>query len=103
MGTDVAVVPEAADHPILARVGPGRWHSRSSIYRVLPVDEKATVLLSGSATNVSEPVAWTRRYEDCRVFFTSLGHRDDFAQPQFRMLLVGAIHWAMNRPVPESK
>jgi len=103
LGTDVTVATQAADHPILARVRPTQWHSRGSIYRVKPLDEKATVLLVGSVLNLSEPVAWTRSYKGGRVFFTSLGHRDDFAQPQFRMLLVGAIHWAMDRPVPELK
>ena len=103
LGTNVTVAAQAADHPILARVKPRQWHSRGSIYRVKPLDEKATVLLVGSVLNLSEPVAWTRSYKGGRVFFTSLGHRDDFAQPQFRMLLIGAIHWAMNRPVPALK
>jgi nicotinamidase-related amidase/type 1 glutamine amidotransferase len=102
-GTDVAVVPKAADHPILAHVRPAQWHSRGSIYKVTPVDQQATLLLAGSVLNLSQPVAWTRTYKGGRVFFTSLGHRDDFAQPQFRMLLVGAVHWAMDRPVPELK
>jgi len=103
LGCDLTVPPEAADHPILAHVKPTQWHSRGSIYEVQPLDEKATVLLVGSVLNLKEPVAWTRNYKGGRVFFTSLGHRDDFAQPQFRMLLVGAIHWAMGRPVPELK
>jgi nicotinamidase-related amidase/type 1 glutamine amidotransferase len=103
LGTEVAVAPEAAGHPILAHVKPAQWHSRGSIYEVRPLDEKATVLLVGSVLNLKEPVAWTRNYKGARVFFTSLGHPDDFAQPQFRMLLVGAIHWAMGRPVPELK
>ena len=101
LGTEVTVAPQAAGHPILAHVKPAQWHSRGSIYRVRPVDEKATVLLVGSVLNLNEPVAWTRQYKAARVFFTSLGHRDDFNQPQFRMLLLGAIHWAMGRPVPE--
>lgn len=103
LGTDVKVAPQAADHPILAHVMPTQWHSRGSIYRVGPLDEKATVLLAGSVLNLEEPIAWTHSYKGSRIFFTSLGHRADFAQPQFRMLLVGAIHWAMNRPVPELK
>ena len=45
-------------------------------------------------------MAWTHRYKDSRVFYTSLGHLDDFDAPSFRRLLVNAVFWAMNREVP---
>jgi type 1 glutamine amidotransferase len=98
-GADVAVAAEAAKHPILAGIQTPQWHSRGSLYNIRLVDAKAEVLLRGSTKDLAEPVAWTRNYKGGRVFYTSLGHRDDFAQPQFQMLLVGALHWAMNRPV----
>jgi len=102
LGTDVAVAPGAAGHPILARVQPTTWHSSASLYLVSPIDSKATVLLLGSAQGKTEPVAWTRSYRKARVFYTSLGHPDDFDQPPFCTLLVNAIYWAMGRPVPEA-
>jgi type 1 glutamine amidotransferase/nicotinamidase-related amidase len=101
LGADVAVAADAAKHPILAGIKTPPWHSRGSLYKNVLIDAEAKVLLSGSAMNLSEPVAWTRSYKGGRVFYTSLGHRSDFAQPQFQMLLIGAIHWAMNRPVPK--
>jgi len=100
LGSEVTVAAGTA-HPILAGVKPLQWHSRGSLYQHSLVDPQATVLLQGSALNLSEPIAWTRTYKGGRVFYTSLGHRADFAEPQFQTLLIGAIHWAMNRPVPK--
>ncbi len=33
-------------------------------------------------------------------FYTSLGHVDDFAQPQFAALLAAGIHWACQVELP---
>jgi type 1 glutamine amidotransferase len=38
-----------------------------------------------------------------RVFFTSLGHVDDFQTPRFETVLVNALFWAMDRPVPQAR
>ena len=41
-----------------------------------------TLLLVGTIPDQQpEPVAWTHRYKNSRVFYTSLGHPDDFAEP----------------------
>ncbi|MCS7304185.1 MAG: ThuA domain-containing protein [Thermoguttaceae bacterium] len=102
--TEIFVAPEAAKHPILAGIEPTKWQSRGSLYLVSPIDPKATVLLWGQAGPHKEPVAWTRTYRGGRVFYTSLGHPDDFDHcPQFVRLLVQAVFWAMNRPVPTLK
>ncbi|MGA2035423.1 MAG: ThuA domain-containing protein [Thermoguttaceae bacterium] len=93
-GTDVAPVAGAAGDPLLAGVEPARWHSNGSLYKVLPLDRDAKLLLSGAADDHRQPVAWTRAYRGGRVFATTLGHPDDFAQPQFRNLLINAIDWA---------
>ena len=110
-GTDVAVVPEAADHPILDGVEPAEWHSPGSLYLVAPLlDEEATVLLTGTVAEAEEldeelagkvePVAWTRLAGRSRVFYTSLGYPDDFDMPQFRRLLVNGIFWALGQDAP---
>ena len=102
-GADVEIVPDAAAHAILSGVKPGRWHSNGSLYNAAPIDPQATLLLTGSAEGKTEPAAWTRSYQGGRVFYTSLGHPDDFQLPQFRTLLTNAIHWAIDRPVPSGK
>ncbi len=100
LGADIANVPEMADHPILAGVEPAKWHSIGSLYNTAPIAEGATLLMTGSAGGVSEPVTWICEYKKARVFYSGLGHPDDFQQPQFRRLLVNAVFWAMDRPLP---
>jgi len=100
-GTDVAIVPERAGHPILAGVEPAKWHSTGSLYYTTPVADDATVLMTGALEDRVEPLTWVREYQGGRVVYTGLGHPDDFQDPQFRRLLVNAIFWAMDRPVPE--
>ena len=100
-GTDVAIVPERAGHPILAGVEPAKWHSTGSLYFTSPVAENATVLMTGALEDRVEPLTWVRDYQGGRVVYNGLGHPDDFQDPQFRRLLVNTIFWAMDRPVPE--
>ncbi len=99
-GAEIRVVPEMAKHPILAGVSPSPWTTKGTLYWVSPVDNEAKVLLVGTAEGQTEPVAWMHWHKGGRVFYTALGHQDDFATPQFRTLLVNAIFWAMNRPAP---
>jgi uncharacterized protein len=50
------------------------------------------------------PETWARMHGSGRVFYTSMGHREDVWQkPEFRGLIVGALNWASRRvdvPVP---
>ena len=103
-GTDVAVAPGAAGNAILAGIEPKTWHSSGALYRSSPVDKAATILLTGTdKEGTKEPVAWTRLHNSSRVFYTSLGHRDDFAQPQFRRMLVNAVGWGLGKTLSERK
>jgi type 1 glutamine amidotransferase len=45
----------------------------------------------------AEPVAWTylQGAGKGRVFYTSMGHADDFKVPDFRRFLLNAIGWAL--------
>lgn len=100
LGTDVMVAPGAAGHVILSGIEPQSWHSSGSLYLVRPlVDPQAIVLLTGTAGEKTEPIAWTRMHGSSHVFYTSLGHPSDFEQPQFRILLANAIRWALAQPV----
>lgn len=90
----------AERHPILRGVAP--FPSAGSLYKSSPLSPTATALLTGSiADKPPEPVAWTNTHKGGRVFYTSLGYRDDFNDPRFRRLLVNGILWALDRPIPK--
>jgi len=99
--TQVCVVPQAGEHPILRGVGAKPWQSSGTLYMVEPLADDVTVLLRGTAGQTTQPVAWVRTRNGSRIFYTSLGHPADFQQEQFRRLLLGAIRWAIGRPVNE--
>ncbi|NQV36172.1 MAG: ThuA domain-containing protein, partial [Phycisphaeraceae bacterium] len=91
---------KAGAHPILAGVKLPLV-SNGSLYEVRPLVRATTPLLIGTiAGQESEPVAWTNQYHGGRIFYTSLGHADDFMIPAFRKLLLNAVFWAMDKPVP---
>jgi type 1 glutamine amidotransferase len=106
----VSVIPQAAKHPILKGVD-ASFHVRSWLYKVLPdyPAKGATWLLTGKAVNsekagfADNPVAWTwQNAAGARVFATTMGHPEDFAVPAFQRLVVNAIHWSLNKPVPDT-
>jgi type 1 glutamine amidotransferase len=42
------------------------------------------------------PATWVRKHGDGRVFYTSMGHREDvWTSPEFQSLIVGGITWAV--------
>ena len=48
-----------------------------------------------------EPVTWTNTHiGGGRVFYTSLGHPDDFQVPALRRLLLNGVYWAAGLEVP---
>ena len=103
-GGDISVVAAQAKHPILAGIEPAAWHAAGELYQTSPVADDATILLEGSiAGHPKEPVAWVRAHNRARVFYTSLGHQNDFKNPKFRSLLVNALFWAVQRTPPEGK
>lgn len=99
----VQIRPEAGKHPILTGIGSEEVDVRSSLYKNTPVSAKATVLMNGRiAGQKDEPVAWTHAHPGGgKVFYTSLGHVEDFKVPLFRRLLLNGIYWSAGLPVPE--
>lgn len=99
-GCDVWALPAAAGHPIVKGLAGKRFHSPSWIYRQRPLAETAVPLLMGrwSPQGPEEPVAWTNTYRGARVFYTTLGHPDDFNLEPFNQLLLGGIRWALGGP-----
>ena len=97
-----AIEPSAQAHPILA--GVTNFTSDGSLYRNTPLPAASKVLMRGSIPNQpAEPIAWTHSYKGARVFYTSLGHPHDFQVPAFRQMLVNAIYWGLDQPVPALK
>jgi len=98
--TAISVAPGAARHPILEDVHIDALIGNGSLYKVSPLESGTTVLLTGTiAGEAAEPIAWTHEYgaKRARVFFTSLGHPDDFQNAEFRRLLVNAAAWALGK------
>ena len=97
----VTLAGGAAGHPILAGVQ-APFTSNGSLYEVRPLTNSTKRLLIGTIPDKEpEPVAWTNSYKKSRIFYTSLGHPDDFRNAQFRRLLINAVFWAMDKPAPK--
>jgi type 1 glutamine amidotransferase len=96
---DVSTVwsTEEIDHPIMSGVSREKWSTTSWHYKVRPLAETATPLMWGQyLDNEPEPVAWTNvsKYGG-KVFYTSLGHPDDFESKEFRQMLVNGMRWTV--------
>jgi type 1 glutamine amidotransferase len=49
------------------------------------------------------PATWARRHGKGRVYYTSLGHREDvWTNPDFQSLLLGALSWAFGNVAAET-
>lgn len=101
--TTIEVAKDAAAHELLTGIDPARLTGNGSLYRVSPLKPAAKPLLIGSIPDKrAEPVAWTYTYgpNNARIFYTSLGHAEDFAQPAFRRLLLNAVLWSVRERIP---
>jgi type 1 glutamine amidotransferase len=97
----VDVVPERADHPIVA--GVGRIHLRSEQYW-LQTDPLNDVLATTTITPgpddpwegpVTSPAVWTRRWGAGRVFVCAPGHQlADLEVPEIRAIIERGLLWA---------
>lgn len=104
----LTVAPGAKEHPILRGIDLTQMIGNGSLYRVVPLAGSTTPLVIGTiADTPPEPVAWTNlprlgqdRPDQSPVFYTTLGHPDDFANPHFRKLLVNGICWTLGIAAP---
>ena len=97
--TDVSIVQSASQHGILKGMEK-EFRVRSWLYHVLPLSKSCEHLLWGRPVEPEckpqeNPVAWTTSHNRARVFFTTLGHPEDFDIASFRTLLVNGIRWAI--------
>jgi type 1 glutamine amidotransferase len=106
-GIQAEVSPvKGADHPVLT--GVGSFTTTGGLYKNPSVAADVTVLMTGTAGPVTEPVAWVRERKldggaAQRVFYTSLGTPEDFKNPAFVRLLTNGLLWAADRPVPTGR
>jgi putative membrane-bound dehydrogenase-like protein len=98
---EVRIENRFKDHPIL--VGIQSFKSAGSLYKNSGLSKDVQVLLTGSIPGHDEPVAWTHVHKGGRVFYTSLGHPKDFADDNFKKLLVNALFWAANRQMAKNQ
>ncbi|MBL8175396.1 MAG: ThuA domain-containing protein, partial [Bryobacterales bacterium] len=79
----------------------GAWMANDELYHRMDLAPAAQVLATAQSdrgiggTGNREPVAWTHRYGQGRVFYTTLGH-DAMAwrQPGMRRLFLRGVEWA---------
>jgi type 1 glutamine amidotransferase len=96
----IARAPGALESPILRGVDVAKLVGNGSLYKVSPLEPGTTPLLIGTIPDKDpEPIAWTHSFgpKHARVFYTSLGHPEDFNEPEFRRLLTNAISWALGQ------
>lgn len=99
----VWVVPAGREHPVMQGFPDGEVYVRSWLYKTSPLGPKAETLMMGRAGDRQphEPVTWTNVHRGGgRVFYTSLGHPQEFEMPAFRRLLVHGIYWAAGQEIP---
>ena len=102
--TLVKIIPEMADHPVLAGIGPEEFRLTSHLYKNPDLPATVTKLMTGRMDGRPEvePVAWVNTAGGRRVFYTSLGSPQDFEAPQFRRLLRNGIFWALRLPAADA-
>lgn len=102
--TYVRAADGARAHPILYAVPKGEFAVPSWLYKTSPLAKTAVPLMTGRVTgmDVEEPVTWTNTsIYGGRVFYTSLGHPDEFKMYAFNRLLANGIFWALDMPSPK--
>ena len=87
--------PGSEGHPLLE--GVAEFSSAGSLYRNTPIAADTSLLMSASTDEHDEPVTWTRTHAGWQVFYTSLGHQEDFEEPSFLRLLANAVLWCGGR------
>ncbi|MDP6444907.1 MAG: GDSL-type esterase/lipase family protein, partial [Pirellulaceae bacterium] len=121
-GTRVTVAEGADRHPILNGVEIKKERAAAGTLYLVDLPSDATPLLIGSGDSkrtgkvknsfgehvlkatMTEDVAWTWRNKwGGRVFATTLGHPQTFADPNWVRLFINGIHWAADRPVPKAR
>jgi uncharacterized protein len=75
------------------------WYSLKNFspnLHVLLAQDTGSMNKKGSYNRPNYPSTWAQMYGKGRVFYTSMGHRDDvWHNPVFQSVLVGGLRWAV--------
>lgn len=109
----VVIKVEDAEHPSVKGIIPADWAILDEIYQFREFSrDNCHVLLSIDTAKISDkslaalrmekgkdyPVSWTRTEGKGRVFYTSLGHREDvWTNPVWRKHLLAGMAWAIEK------
>ena len=75
-----------------------RQYPRGRVHVILSMNP-ASAAGKGSRLDRDFPIAWCRNFGKGRVFYTSLGHREDvWTNPTYQAHLLGGIGWALGEP-----
>ena len=96
----VEILEMNKDHPVLEDVP--NFDAFGSLYKnPANVKDATTLMIAKTDQDNCQPVAWIRERQISdvigRVFYTSLGHQDDFHIEAFLRLLTNAIFWTTKR------
>ncbi len=112
---DVVIKVEDTSHPATMHLG-SEWVIADEIYQfkegsfsrdrvkvLLSIDTAKTDLAPQKMVSGGDyPVSWTNTEGKGRVFYTSLGHRDDvWTNPKWQQHLMGGIGWALAKQEAE--
>ncbi|MEZ0485857.1 ThuA domain-containing protein [Fibrella aquatica] len=84
---------------------PDRWKRFDEWYSYKKIVDGPTVLAkldektyTGGANGDNHPIAWYRKFDGGRSFYTGMGHTDEaFVEPLFVEHLLGGIRWTMGK------
>ena len=107
-------MPVPAKWPVFDEIYQFKSYERNRVRDLLRLEQlmlNTEDIKAGRATAGHFPVSWCRAYQKGRVFYTSLGHREDMWDPEFtdksgrknsaenarvfQRHLVGGILWAL--------
>ena len=104
-GAQVGVECLVADtgHPTTRKLGESYCIEQEEIYILKNFDRRKVHQLlyldkhpNRKSTPGYYPIAWCKMYGDGRVFYTSLGHREDvWENPRYQSHILGGILWAL--------
>ncbi|MEX0882776.1 MAG: BNR-4 repeat-containing protein [Cyclobacteriaceae bacterium] len=94
---ETKVILKSNSKQLLKNIPEDPWFSNGNIYLIHPtLDKKSKVWLEGQSAGYVEPIAWTRKANKSKIFYTSLGYPTDFQHPNFLRLLNNAINWSLD-------